>query len=153
MNSSELWTEFLAFSGLPESTGYVDSFHFEISEYWANELLRLVLAGVKKATSSSMYNYEVEGEPLPRGGDYNIITDWEGNARCVIRTTRVTILPYKDVTLELCRLEGEDDTLESWRDAHSAFLEQDGSTIGYEFSEDMQVVFEEFELVYVHDGD
>lgn len=152
MNSSELWSEFLTFSGLPDSTEYVDSFHFELSEYWANELLRLVLAGVKKATSSSMYNYEINGDPLPQVGDYNIVTDWAGNARCIIRTTRVTILPYKDVTFDLCRLEGEDDSLESWRNAHSAFFEQDGSEIGFDFSEDMQVVFEEFEVVYAPDA-
>lgn len=111
-----------------------------------------MLAGVKKATSSSMYNYEIDGDPLPQVGDYNIVTDWAGNARCIIRTTRVTILPYKDVTFDLCRLEGEDDSLESWRNAHSAFFEQDGSEIGFDFSEDMQVVFEEFEVVYAPDA-
>lgn len=148
MNSDELWNEYKRESHLPEDLMYVDSFHFELTEYWANELLRLVLEGTKKATSSSIWEYELEKEPIPNKGDYSVVTDWDGNARCIIQTTAVTVLPFKDITYDLCKKEGEDDTLDSWRTNHISFFEEDGKEMGYEFTEDMEVVFEEFEVVY-----
>lgn len=48
-------------------------------------------------------------------GSYSIVTDWEGVPKCVIETTNVRILPFKDITYDICKLEGEDDSLESWR--------------------------------------
>ena len=76
-----------------------------------------------------------------------MITDWDGNPRCVIRTTKVRVIPYKDIPFRLARLEGEDDTLASWRKKHEAFFREEGNALGYSFSEDMEVVFEEFEVV------
>ena len=67
----------------------------------------------------------------------------------MIRTVRVTRLPYKDITFDLARREGEDDTLESWRNSHEKFFREEGKELGYEFSEDMTVVFEEFEVVRI----
>ena len=117
-------------------------FHFELSEYWANELLRLVLIGQKKATSSSLWGYEIEGEKIPQEGDCNIVTDWEGNPRCVIQTTKVSIIPFKEMTYEICRLEGEDENLETWRKGHLSFFQKEGKDLGYTFSEEMPVIFE-----------
>ncbi|MDR7870124.1 MAG: hypothetical protein RIN55_04640 [Tissierellaceae bacterium] len=51
------WRTFLKETNRDESTGYSDVFHFELTEKWANELLRLVLVGKKRATSSSLLNY------------------------------------------------------------------------------------------------
>lgn len=66
----------------------------------------------------------------------------------VIETTNVRILPFKDITYDICRLEGEDDSLESWRRGHISFFKEEGKELGYKFSEEMPVVFEEFEVVY-----
>ena len=68
--------------------------------------------------------------------------------KCVIETTNVRILPFKDITYDICRLEGEDDSLESWRKGYISFFKEEGKELGYEFSEEMPVVFEEFEVVY-----
>lgn len=81
-------------------------------------------------------------------GDYSIITDWDGIPRCVIETTAVTILPYKDITFDICKREGEDDSLESWQRGHERFFIEDGKELGYEFSQDMPVVFEDFKVVF-----
>ena len=43
--------------------------HFEMSEAAANYLLGLVLEGKKRATSSSLWAYEIEGEVVPKVGD------------------------------------------------------------------------------------
>ncbi|MFY3790800.1 ASCH domain-containing protein [Ureibacillus sp. MALMAid1270] len=142
------WREFLEKTGRNETTTYLEAFHFELTEKLANELLQLVLDGQKKATASSLWSYEIQGNPLPKVGDLSIVTDWEGTPRCVIQTTAVTIIPFSEVTYDLCKREGEDDTLESWQRGHIRFYKSEGSSIGYVFHEDMPVVFEDFEVVY-----
>lgn len=142
------WQRFLNAENKQESTKYIDCFHFELTEKLANELLELVLRGQKRATASSLWGYEIEGERIPKVGDYSIVTDWEGTPRCVIETTAVTILPYKEITFDICKREGEDDCLESWQKGHKRFFSEEGKAIGYEFSEDMPVVFEDFKVVF-----
>ena len=110
-------------------------------------MLDLVLKGQKKATSSSVLGYQIEGEEIPKEGNLSVITDWDGNPRCVIKTTRVRIIPYKDITFDIAKLEGEDDTLESWRKNHEKFFTEEGKDLGYKFSEEMEVIFEEFEVI------
>ncbi|MBR0478886.1 MAG: ASCH domain-containing protein [Solobacterium sp.] len=121
--------------------------HFELTEQACNHLLGLVLDGKKRATSSSVYSFRLQGMKIPETGDLSVITDWDGHPRCVIRTTAVSILPYKDITFELAVLEGEDDTLDSWKLNHERFFREEGSELGYPFTETMDIVFEEFEVV------
>lgn len=129
--------------------GNLEKWHFELTEGACNYLLDLVLKGQKRATSSSVLGYRIEGEEIPKAGNISVITDWDGNPRCVVRTTKVRIIPYKDITFDIAKLEGEDDTLESWRNNHEAFFKEEGMELGYEFSEDMEVIFEEFEVVEI----
>lgn len=126
----------------------MDSFHFELSERWANELLQLVLEGKKKATSSCLNAYISENESLSQVGDLSIVTNWDKTPYCVIETTKVTCLSYKDTTYDIAKLEGEDDNLASWQKGHERFFREEGAILGYTFSEDMIVVFEEFQIVY-----
>ena len=125
----------------------LEKWHFELTEKACNELLDLVLQGKKRATSSSLASYQTEGTTVPQEGELSVITDWDGNPRCIIRTTKVRVIPYKDIPFGLARLEGEDDTLASWRKNHEAFFREEGKLLGYTFSGDMEVVFEEFEVV------
>lgn len=148
MNTNEFWKKFLKDTNQDESTRYIECFHFELTEKLANELLELVLIGTKKATSSSLRAYEIENSRIPQVGDYSIVTDWEGTPRCVIETTEVTILPYKDITFDICKREGEDESLESWQRGHERFFIEEGKATGYEFSEEMPVVFEDFKVVF-----
>ena len=108
----------------------------------------LVFYKKKRATASSFYAYEIQQERLPQVNDFNILTDWAGTPFCVIKTTAVTILPFHKITFALCLREGEDDTLESWQKTHPSFFTKEGNALGYSFSEDMPVVFEDFEVVY-----
>ena len=127
----------------------LDNWHFELTEDACNELLGLVLEGKKRATSSSVYTFKAEGQDIPKEGDLSVITDWDGDPKCVIRTAKVHAIPYRDITFDLARLEGEDDSLESWRKSHEKFFTAEGQELGYQFSEDMDVIFEEFEVVEI----
>lgn len=127
----------------------LEKWHFEITEKACNELLELVLEGKKKATSSSKEAFRIKNEHIPKIGELSVITDWSENPRCVVRTCNITILPFKDISFELAKLEGEDDSLESWKESHIRFFLEEGKELGYSFDEDMEVVFEEFEVVEI----
>ena len=148
MTINTFWQEFLAAKNPDPSTQYYSSFHFCNDEKLANELLALVLSGKKTATASSLPCYEIEGEKLPQVGNYSIVTDFSGNPHCVIETTAVTIMRFGDMTYDICKREGEDDTLESWREGHIKYFSQEAAELGFEFSEDMPIVFEDFTVVY-----
>lgn len=142
------WRDFLRETGRPPDTAWLDVFHFDLTQRVADELLALVLEGKKRATASSLLAYEREGIAPPRVGDLSIVTDFAGNPRCVIETRAVTVLPFRDMTYDICKREGEDDCLESWQRGHERYFTDDGRQLGYAFSWDMPVLFEDFEVVY-----
>ena len=59
----------------------------------ADELLELVLAGIKRATASLGGNFGEGRQPLPAVGDYVVLVDGRNKPRCVWRTTDVTVKP------------------------------------------------------------
>jgi uncharacterized protein YhfF len=142
------WREFLEKTGRDQNLKYQGYYHFELSERLANELLNLVLIGQKKATASSYDSFHLLNERIPEVGDLNIITDFHNNPKCVVETTNITILPYKELTFDIVKREGEDDTLESWRKGHEKFFRAEGKELGYAFSDDMKIVFEDFKVIY-----
>jgi len=125
------------------------SWHFCNDEENCNELAELVKIGQKKATASAVRSYEFEGEELPKVGDHSIITNWEGEAQFIIKTSRIDIVPFREVTEEFAATEGEGDgSLEYWRDAHIYFFKEEFEEIGEEFTEDALTVCERFEVVF-----
>ena len=134
----------------PESNGMrYTAWHFDNNEQDANELVQLVLQGKKRATASSLWVYEAESEPVPEVGDLSVVTDWSGVAKCIIKTTRVDVVPFRDVSEEFARTEGEGDgSLAYWRRVHRTFFTQECAEIERAFTADMPVVCEEFDVVF-----
>jgi uncharacterized protein YhfF len=94
------------------------------------------------------YWYGEENEKIPKSGDLNIITDWEGNPVCVIENEKVSIIPFKDVDEYFAYRECEGDkSLKYWRDVHKEYFSKELKEVGKEFNEDMLVVCEEFDVV------
>ena len=143
MNAAEMWERFCEKSGI--KADYDD---------WAfggapDALAELVLNGIKTATASAYPLYEQEQEPLPKAGDYSVILNTKGEAVCIIRTTKVYVVPFREVSAGHAFREGEDDrSLESWRAVHRDFFTREMNAEGLTFDEDMPVVCEEFMRVY-----
>lgn len=146
--AEKYWHQFLADTNRAKDVDCLDCFYFGGTEYVANALADLVLCGIKTATTSCLHSYEVNNSKLPTIGDFSIVTDWNGTPKCVIETICVTIIPFKDVTLDICKREGEDDNLQSWRNTHFALFEAEGKKEGYHFTFDTLVVFEDFKVIY-----
>lgn len=115
----------------------------------ADTLAVLTAAGVKTATSSAYPLYALEGESLPRAGEYSVILDAREEAVCIIRTERVTLVSFSQVPQEHAYREGEGDrTLEYWRKVHGPFFRDCLAAAGLAFTPEMIVVCEEFRAVY-----
>ena len=112
-----------------------------------DELLALVLSGTKQATASLARHY-AEWE-LPEPGDLTLITDGSGAPACVIRTTQVDIMPVREVDAEFAWAEGEGDrSYEYWITEHRKFWQREAEREGFDYSDDLDVVCERFELVW-----
>ncbi|HPE16860.1 MAG TPA: ASCH domain-containing protein, partial [Oscillospiraceae bacterium] len=140
------WQDFLRETGRGADTRRADCFSFGLTPQDADELLALVLSGRKRATTSSLRSFR--GAALPRPGDLSIVTDGAGDPRCVVETTAVSVLLFSEMDWATCRREGEDEALASWRAGHRRFFEAEGATLGYRFSENIPIVFEDFRVVY-----
>lgn len=142
------WRSFLAETGRPAGTPWADCYHFGGNEALANALLALVLAGRKRATTGALLSYEFEGLPIPEVGDLSLITDWAGRPACVTELTAVTILPFRSVTWEMARLEGEDENLSSWQKNHIEAITAYAAEENFVFTPDTPLVFQEFRVLY-----
>ena len=125
---------------IPERYQHLRTFAFGDNPTLADQLLELVIKGVKTATCST------EDDPNTSApGERWIVLDGRGEPRCVIETTEVTYRRFNEVDATFARDEGEGDrSLAHWRYAHRAYFGRLGR-----FSEDMKLMCERFRLVEV----
>ena len=143
MTHQELWAAYRAVN--PDAG--------EDYEAWSyggdpDQLAELTRTGIKTATSSAAVWYSLENEPIPQAGEYSVILDSQNQAVCVIRTTRVYTVPFDQVSAGHAYREGEGDrSLACWRKIHEDFFRNELAEAGLDFTPDMPVVCEEFEVV------
>ncbi len=140
----EFWDDFISAKGLDDDTDYTQIFRVGSNEGESNRLLKRVLRGKKRATTCLYTDDDI----LPEKGEYCIITDWDGVPRCVTKVTRVQVIPFNKITLEQALKEGEDTTLEAWRDTHREVYARNAEQLDFEFSDDSKIIYEEFRVEY-----
>ncbi len=146
-----LWNSFLKNHPTNKIKVLPESFYFCDNEKDANECAELVAKGIKQATATSLWWYEKNNESLPKIGDQYVITDWEGNAKAVIETTKVEQVPYNEITAEFAAIEGEGDkSLKYWKEVHEAYYKREMEPLGDSFSEEMIIVCEYFKTIYTN---
>jgi uncharacterized protein YhfF len=127
-------------SAVPAKHQGLRSFAFGDGPKLADELLDLVIRGVKTATCST------EDEPnTSTPGERWIVLDGRGESRCVIETIEVAYRRFPEVDAAFAYEEGEGDrSLDYWRQAHRTYFSRQGK-----FREDMMLMCERFRLVEV----
>ena len=118
-----------------------ETFKFGDGEALCAALLSLVRAGKKVATCGAMRDYE-SGEAMPAVGRRDIALDWDDTPALVIETVELVRCRFDEVTEGMALAEGEDDSLEGWREGHRRYFERNGG-----FSPDMEILWERFVLV------
>ena len=144
MKSDQMWQ---AYKILNQTIGdKIDAWAFGVE---ADYLAELVLMGQKTATSSAFDLYAVGNEPLPKENELSVILDSKENAICIIETTKVEVIPFKEVSENHAYKEGEGDkSLAYWRQVHEEFFTEWLEEAGLDFTPDSKVVLEEFRKVY-----
>lgn len=146
MTHQEMWSCYCQSAAIPEETPH-ESWAFGCD---ADGLAALVLNGTKTATASGYALYALDSdEAMPKAGDYSVILDSREEAVCVIRTTKVFVVPFRDVDARQAWKEGEGDrSLAYWRQVHWDFFTSDYAEYGLKFTEDSEILCEEFDLLW-----
>ncbi|SLN18309.1 ASCH domain-containing protein [Ruegeria meonggei] len=118
------------------------TFKFGDNAVLSAELLTLVRMGQKTATCGALRDYPEDSPEMPVVGRRDIALNWDDSPALVIETVDVSICRYCDVTEDFALAEGENDTLEGWREDHHHYFERNGG-----FDPEMELVCEQFRLV------
>lgn len=119
------------------------------SEAMADDLLELVLAGIKRATAALARDFGPGRDPLPKVGDHVVLVDGRNKPRCVWRTTAVDVKPMNAVDDAFAFDEGEGErTRDWWLTAHRASFSAQAKRQGFTFDDTAETVFERFTLVW-----
>lgn len=128
-----------------------DAYYFCDNEKDANQCTDLVVNKIKRATATSLWWFEKNNKPLPKIGDQAIITDWDGTPKAIIETIKIAPTPYNEITSEFAETEGEGDkSLEYWKKVHKAYYQREMDPYGEDFNENMIIICEYFETIYIH---
>lgn len=145
------WQAYLA--TLPDAAaarqqGYVAE-QFGDNPDLANSLGSLIVAGIKTATCSVLWEWDAENNPIAEVGLKTIVLDGTDEPLCIIETIDVAIRRYDEVDARFAAEEGEGDrSLDYWRTAHWNFFSRTLPRIGKQPTLDMPLVCERFRIVY-----
>ena len=150
LTPEEFWEAFCDHNlDLDRTTLYYTVWQFMDGGRGCDRLASLVRANIKTATSSLLATFELDGEKVPEVGDYSIVLDSEEEHLFIIKDTKVEIKKFSEVDSEFAYKEGEgDQSLDYWRRVHREYFTKVCESYDLEFSEDMDVVCEEFEIVF-----
>ena len=144
MTPQTLWNQYKEIN--PEIGDEIDAWAFGAAP---DLLAELVAKGVKTATASAYDEYVHYEEELPEVGDLDVVLDGQGQAVAIIETTKVTVIPFREVSADHAYKEGEGDrSLAYWRQVHEELFTKWLADIGLTFSPESKVVLEEFQVVY-----
>jgi uncharacterized protein YhfF len=146
-SADEMWAAYCQATGTPlERERQVDAFG-DTSEM-ADELVDLVLGGVKRATACLLAEYG-NSVPPTEPGDLWIVLGGDGRARGSVQATETRTGPFGSADAEFAYDEGEGDrTLEHWRAVHRDFFARRCELLGITWSESLPVLFQRFEVVW-----
>jgi uncharacterized protein YhfF len=115
----------------------------------ADELLRAVTEGPKRATSELADEFLAAGDSLPRIGSHWIACDGAGVPRVVLRTVELRLGPFTSADEAFARDEGEyDGSLTGWQAEHRKYWTRTRARRGLEWTESDEIVFERFRVVW-----
>lgn len=133
---------------LPRGRIHLDS--YGDSAELEQELLRLIKAGEKTASTSLAWAYSTVGAEIPSPGDIQLVINSHGQPEVVTQLTSVRVVPFSEVTTEHAALEGEGDkSLAYWRESHWQFFSRECERIGKIPSEQIPVVCTVFKVLDV----
>ena len=150
LTPEEFWEAYCEHNAdLTQEELYYDVWQFLDGARGCDRLASLCLAGIKTATSSVYETFEIDDMKVPEEGDFSIILDSEETPLFILKDKKVEIKKFSEIDAEFAEKEGEgDQSLEGWQKIHRKEFEKKCEEYGIEFSEDILILCEEFEVVF-----
>lgn len=146
--ADEYWFNFLKETNRDEQTVCSGDINFESKGFVNDSQVSLILGGEKTAIFSTLASYAIDNEVLPVSGELYMVFDRDNNPRAVIEIQSVNIVPFNEVTWEMAKKEGEDNNLEEWKSKQTEYLKEEADILGFDFCNDLKLVFQTFNVVY-----
>jgi len=125
------------------------SFFFCNNKKDADQCADLVVKKIKQATSPSVWWFTKNKEPFPKIGDLAIVTNWIGEPKAIIRTTKIELIKFKDISERYAFIEGEGDkSLEYWKKVHWDYYKNEMKEFNESPCENMEIVCEYLETIW-----
>ena len=109
----------------------------------------MVVKKIKQATSPSVWWFEKNNIDIPQIGELAIVTNWDNEPKAIIRTKKVEIVKYKNITALYAFIEGEGDkSLAYWKKVHWDYYTDEMKEFVEYPTEEMEIVCEYFETIW-----
>ncbi len=145
---SDFWEVFLAETET-EQTAMVSRYtYFGHSEEESVAVLEQLLSGEKTAISHCIPDYLTKKQPMPRIGDYTMVTDFYGNPCCILKAVDVLIAPLPEVPEHWMQREHPGVTREAWLSEKHGEYEALAARGGFHANEENPVLLEQVQVVY-----
>ena len=142
------WSQVCKEHGITSNHYHVRTFGDPKYAEYGDHVTELAIKRVKRATAHLAMDFELNNVPRRETGDYWVIL-WESfKPACVLEIVNVEVRPFKEVDQTFASREGEGDgSLAYWKNCHEEYFKLQLADWGREWSEDLPVVLESFELV------
>lgn len=144
----EYWNNFLEKTNRDKDEKCAGDLFFEGKNFINAELNSIVLAGQKTAFFTTLATFTIDGEPLPVSGELYILVDNQNKPLCVLEMESVNIIPFNEVTWDMAQKEGECSSFGEWKEKMQEYIEDEGHVLGFDYSEDIKLVFQTFKVIY-----
>jgi uncharacterized protein YhfF len=149
----KFWQSFCSAYAIDAATPF-QAFYFGMDQPLADSLALLVAKGQKRGTAGLLQTSYEDPNDQPFIGGYCVITNFAGKPVAVTRTVALHLFRFRDVPAWFAEREGEDEgvgevCLASWKEGHKRFFAQHPISPEQPFNEDMEIVCESFDILYV----
>lgn len=143
----DFWQAFLEQTGAPDNLWCSRYTYFGDSQEASVDILEQLLRGEKTAISHCIPHYIVTRAPMPKAGDYTMVTDFYGNPCCILRTEGVVIEPVNEISADISRRECQGSP-EIWLSRKQEEFKALAKGSGFHYSDGLPVLMELVTVVF-----
>lgn len=144
----DFWAAFLEQTGADPSRAVSRYTYFGSSEEESVTALEQILSGEKTAISHCIPDYLTKKQPLPRVGDYTMVTDFYGNPCCIVQAVDVLIAPLPEVPASWISQDCPGLSRAQWLSEQHAAYAALAARGGFHANADNPVLLEQVQVVY-----
>lgn len=143
----DFWAGYLEQAGLPENTYCNHYTYFGNSQEESVEILEQLLRGEKTAISHCVPYYIVTRTPMPKAGDYTMVTDFYGNPCCVLKCVDVVIDPVDQIPEDIARQECQGE-FPQWLERKRAEFRASAQKAKFHYNDGLPVLMELVKVMF-----